>query len=401
MTGNPVIEKLGRRLRLGVLGGGPGSIIGEVHRTAARLDDRYEVVGGVLSSNPERSRAAGRALGWAPERAYGDVGAMLAAETARSDGVDVVAIMTPPTRATIRSPVAGSMPGGTSSATSRSRPASKMPAISSPGCGRAVSSSAPPTTTPPIPWCGRRGRWSRTVTSGSCGSPRSSTSSRSLPCAPIWRIRLLAFRCRPVRSFGDPGGYRHPRLAPAACGHRCGAARGLRRRRAGGAGTPVRRYRRRASPLRERRPGDAVGDPGRGRGRARPQVPGPWRRGGLEWRQEEPTWLTHLRLGQPRRKLSRGGPGLKPAAERACRIAIGHPEGFHEAFANLYSDVAEAVAARLAGTRADPLPRLPDRRGRRAGHGVHRRRQGFVRGRRRLDRLHLLPVTPAGTRGRL
>ena len=95
MTANPVIEKLGRRLRLGVLGGGPGSVIGEVHRTGARLDDRYEVVGGVLSSNPERSRAAGRALGWAPERAYGDVDEMLAAETARPDGVDVVAIMTP------------------------------------------------------------------------------------------------------------------------------------------------------------------------------------------------------------------------------------------------------------------------------------------------------------------
>ena len=53
--------------------------------------------------------------------------------------------------------------------------------------------------------------------------------------------------------------------------------------------------------------------------------------------------------------LSRGGPGLKPAAERAGRIAIGHPEGTHQAFANLYSDVAEAVAARITGTRADPL----------------------------------------------
>ena len=60
---NPVIERLGRRLRLGVIGGGPGSVIGEVHRTAARLDDRFEVVGGVLSSNPERSRAAGLGLG--------------------------------------------------------------------------------------------------------------------------------------------------------------------------------------------------------------------------------------------------------------------------------------------------------------------------------------------------
>ena len=49
------------------------------------------------------------------------------------------------------------------------------------------------------------------------------------------------------------------------------------------------------------------------------------------------------------------GAGLKPAAERASRIAIGHPEGTHQAFANLYSDVAEAVAARITGTRADPL----------------------------------------------
>ena len=77
--------------------------------------------------------------------------------------------------------------------------------------------------------------------------------------------------------------------------------------------------------------------------------------GGLEWHQEDPSWLTHMRLGEPRRMLSRGGPGLKPAAERASRIAIGHPEGTHQAFANLYSDVAEAVAARLTGTRADPL----------------------------------------------
>ena len=151
MTANPVIEKLGRRLRLGVLGGGPGSVIGEVHRTAARLDDRYEVVGGVLSSNPERSRAAGRALGWAPERAYGDVDEMLAAETARPDGVDVVAIMTP-TTATTRSPAAGSTRGVTSSATSRLPRTSTMPATSSPGCGRAASSSAPRTTTPPTPW---------------------------------------------------------------------------------------------------------------------------------------------------------------------------------------------------------------------------------------------------------
>lgn len=49
MDTNPVIEMLGRRLRLAVIGGGPGSSIGAMHRAAARLDDRYEVVAGVLS----------------------------------------------------------------------------------------------------------------------------------------------------------------------------------------------------------------------------------------------------------------------------------------------------------------------------------------------------------------
>ncbi len=61
METNPVIELLGRRLRLAVVGGGPGSFIGAMHRAAARLDDRYELVAAVLSSDPERSRAAAAA----------------------------------------------------------------------------------------------------------------------------------------------------------------------------------------------------------------------------------------------------------------------------------------------------------------------------------------------------
>ncbi|MCP4250485.1 MAG: gfo/Idh/MocA family oxidoreductase, partial [bacterium] len=63
MDTNPVIEMLGRRLRLAVIGGGPGSFIGSMHRTAARIDDRYQLVAGAISSDPERSRLAGAALG--------------------------------------------------------------------------------------------------------------------------------------------------------------------------------------------------------------------------------------------------------------------------------------------------------------------------------------------------
>ncbi len=89
------IERWGRRLRLGVIGGGPGSRIGRVHRSAARLDDHYEIVASVLSSNPERSAAEGVKIGVAADRAYGTPGDMFAGETTRDDGIEVVAIMTP------------------------------------------------------------------------------------------------------------------------------------------------------------------------------------------------------------------------------------------------------------------------------------------------------------------
>jgi predicted dehydrogenase len=71
---NTTIARLGRRLRLGVVGGGPGSFIGSVHRAAARLDDHYEIVAAVMSRNPERSRAAAVAIGIPEERAYADHG---------------------------------------------------------------------------------------------------------------------------------------------------------------------------------------------------------------------------------------------------------------------------------------------------------------------------------------
>lgn len=92
---NPVISMLGRRLRLAVIGGGPGSFIGAMHRQAARLDDRYELVTGILSSDVDRSKKAGLELGLAPDRLYSSVQELLDAESARKDGVDVVAIMTP------------------------------------------------------------------------------------------------------------------------------------------------------------------------------------------------------------------------------------------------------------------------------------------------------------------
>ncbi|MEX3784427.1 Gfo/Idh/MocA family protein [Paraburkholderia sp. BR14374] len=82
-----------RRLRLGMVGGGQGAFIGAVHRIAARLDDRFELVAGALSSDPERARASAVEAGIA--RSYADWREMARAEGARDDGIDAVAIVTP------------------------------------------------------------------------------------------------------------------------------------------------------------------------------------------------------------------------------------------------------------------------------------------------------------------
>src|SRR5215510_14427948 len=95
MALNPVIDVLGRRLRLAVIGGGPGSFIGAMHRQSARLDDRYQIVTGILTSDLERSKQAAKELGFASDRIYANVIEMLDAEIVRKDGIDAVAIMTP------------------------------------------------------------------------------------------------------------------------------------------------------------------------------------------------------------------------------------------------------------------------------------------------------------------
>ncbi|NML30893.1 Gfo/Idh/MocA family protein [Paraburkholderia antibiotica] len=81
------------KLRLGMVGGGQGAFIGAVHRIAARLDDRFELVAGALSSDPERARASAAEAGIA--RSYADWREMARAEAARDDGIDAVAIVTP------------------------------------------------------------------------------------------------------------------------------------------------------------------------------------------------------------------------------------------------------------------------------------------------------------------
>ncbi len=85
----------GKKLRIGFIGGGPNSFIGYAHRLAARFDNRFEIVSGVFSQDKTKSIKFGQSLGINKERCYSDFKDMAKKESIRSDGIEVVGIMTP------------------------------------------------------------------------------------------------------------------------------------------------------------------------------------------------------------------------------------------------------------------------------------------------------------------
>ncbi|HEX6112519.1 MAG TPA: Gfo/Idh/MocA family oxidoreductase [Geminicoccaceae bacterium] len=356
---NSTIARLGRRLRLGVVGGGPGSFIGIVHRTAARLDDHYEVVAGALSRNPERSRTAARAMGIAEDRAYANHGELLATEAARPDGIDVLAIMTPND---------GHYPAA------RDALARGLDVI----CDKPLTTNLEDALdlvrrvrASGLVFCLTHNytgypmvRHARAmVQSGALGTIRqlhveyiqghlaAETEADRDPAA-NWRF--AAEQCGPSLVLGDIGTHAH-HLACFIAGLELTALAA----ELGSAvtGRQVHDY----AHLLLRFGGGACGSmwvtnsaAGAEHG-LRIRVFGD--NGGLEWQQEEPNSLLHRPLGGFAQLLTRGRPGLSPQAERATRIVLGHPEGFHEAFANLYADAAEAIVARRTGKKPDPLAR--------------------------------------------
>jgi predicted dehydrogenase len=83
------------RIRYGMVGGGEDAFIGAVHRIAARLDDRFELVSGCLSSDPEKAMRSAESIGMAPERSYTDYKTMASSEAKRDDRIEAVVIVTP------------------------------------------------------------------------------------------------------------------------------------------------------------------------------------------------------------------------------------------------------------------------------------------------------------------
>ena len=354
---NPVIAMLGRRLRLALIGGGPGSFIGETHRMAARLDDRYEIVSGVFSSDPGRSKRAAAALGLPAERTHGTVDAMLDAEAARGDGAEVVAIMTP----------------------NDSHYAHAMAALER---GLDVICDKPMTNTlehaEALEAMVRRAGLVFCLTHNYTGYPMVRQARAMVEAGEIGTVRLIQVeyvqggtadesqpdpagpwrfdprRAGPSLVMGDIGSHAHnivrfvTRLEVAAVSAEIGSV------------VPGRRFHDYGGAL-LRMEGGARGVFWATQAAAgvenslRFRVSGT--RGTLEWQQETPQRLTFKPLGRPAEVRTPAGPGTLSLAQRSSRLRAGHPEGFLEAFANLYTDAAEAIAARRSGKTPDPLAR--------------------------------------------
>jgi predicted dehydrogenase len=354
MSLNPVISVLGRKLRLAVIGGGPGSFIGAMHRLAAQLDNRYELVAAALSSDPAKSLKAGLELGLPADRVYASGLALIAAEQAHAQGADVVAIMTP----------------------NDSHFELASAALQH---GFDVICDKPMTNT-----LDEAERLCATVretgkvfclTHNYTGYPMARQAREMVAAGRLGELRLIqveyvqGFNAREVPT--QPGSWRHdpvkggPSLVMGDIGtHAHNLLRFI-------TGLEVEYV---AAEVGSIVPGRVVHDYAGAMLRLSRGVRGSFwvtqaasgvenslairvsgSLGTLEWNQEVPQILRFKPLDGPAEVYTPNGPDVLPLAARSSRIVKGHPEGFPEAFANLYSDAAEAIAARRTGTQASPL----------------------------------------------
>ncbi|MDB5861927.1 MAG: Conserved hypothetical oxidoreductase [Ramlibacter sp.] len=347
-----------RKLRYAMVGGGQGAFIGAVHRKAMALDGQYELAAGALSSTAEKARASGRELGLAAGRNHASWQELLADELRRDPGerIDVVTIVAPNH---IHFPVAKAfVEAGFHVVCDKplvhtaAQAGELVAAVRAKGTVFGVTYNY--TGYPLV----RQAR--EMVGSGELGEIRKVVVEYNQG----WLATRLeaegnkqaAWRSDPAQNggagaVGDIGSHAENLVATVTglqleslCADLSSMVSGraldddasMLLRFAGGArGVLV------ASQV----------NTGLENG-LRLRVSGTL--GTLEWWQEEPNRMTHFPLGGPPRLLTRGAPWLHPAALRASRIPPGHPEGFIEAFANVYLGVAEAIRAHAQGRAPDP-----------------------------------------------
>ena len=349
-------EKTSGRIRLGMVGGGQGAFIGAVHRLAARMDDHYQFVAGALSADQAKAMASGEELGLAPDRIYASYAEMAKAEAKRPDGIEAVSIVTPnhvhvaAARVFIEAgihvicdkPLALSLKEARSLESLLAKRKDVIFALTHNYSGYPMIRQA-----------------KAMVAAGEIGDIR--VVQGEYPSD--WLTTALeksgqkqaAWRTDPKRSgaggcVGDIGTHTYQLMCDVT----------------GLSGTELSADL--TSFVKGRVLDDNVHVMLRFKGGAKGMLwasqvaPGNENalklrvygsKGGLEWAQEEPNHLWFTPYGEPKRLITRSGAGANAAAARVTRVPPGHPEGYLEGFANIYSEVARAIKAKRQGRKPD------------------------------------------------
>lgn len=348
-----------RKLRYAMVGGGRDAFIGSVHRRAMALDGQMELVAGALSSTPDKARASGRDLGLADARNHGSWQALLADELRRdaAERIDFVSIVAPNH---VHYPVARAFVDAGFHVVcdkplvhTTAQADELIAAVQRQGTVFGVTYNY--TGYPMV----RQAR--EMVRTGVLGTLRKVTVEYNQG----WLATQMeasgnkqaGWRADPAQggvagALGDIGSHAENLMScvtglqiESLCADLSALVPGrtldddanlLLRFQGGARGVLV------ASQIGAGLENDL-----------RLRVSGT--QGTLEWRQEAPELLVHSPLEGPRQLLTRGSPWLSAAAQQATRLPSGHPEGFIEAFANVYLGVAAAVRAQAAGEQPDPL----------------------------------------------
>jgi predicted dehydrogenase len=358
MTADYVSSAPRWRLRLGMVGGGPGAFIGAVHRIAARLDDRYELVAAALTSDAARNVSAAAELHI--PRSYDNFAEMAAAEAQRQDRIDAVAIVTP-------------------------NHMHFAPAKAFLEAGIHVMCDKPITTTLAdalqLAEIVQRSGLIFGLTHNYTGYPMVRQAREMVRDGALGNLRVIQVEyaqdwlATPVEATGhkqaawrtDPS-----RSGPAGCLGDIGThAFNIASFVSGLACMEV------AADVTIFVPGRRLDDNVQLLLRYEKNVRGMlWasqvatgndnhlglriygEKAGLAWSQERANELIFTPLGEPPRVLARNGAGSLPVAAHASRLPAGHPEGYLEGFTQLYTDLAEQIHARLEERQPNPAALL-------------------------------------------
>lgn len=352
MVSGSKVQNRAAPIRLGMVGGGQGAFIGAVHRMAARLDGHYELIAGALSSDPERAMASARELGLDPARSYGSFVEMAKAEAARDDGIEAVAIVTP---------------------NHMHFPAAK--AFLEAGihviCDKPLTSTLADAKKL-VKLVEKSGRLF-VLTHNYTGYPMVRQARAMVEKGDLGDIRLVQaeypqdWLAEPIENSGQKQA--EWRTDPARSG--AGGCIGDIGTHAWNLATFVTGLETEslAADLDAFVPGRKLDDNAnillrfRARGKEPPAKGILWAsqvatgnenglklrvfgtKAGIEWTQADPNYLWYTPLGKPRQLITRGGAGANDAAARVTRIPAGHPEGYLEGFANIYTEAAAAIRA--------------------------------------------------------